>query len=123
MRGDLNDDDLKELVEMLNMLYLPNAGWIYWQARKDHIDLFGVPIKEYEYYFYLDRSFSKTRLARKSMARLLTALFERNDPLLELARQRAAELREQRRLAQIATEKIHARELPDLPDQPESDPE
>jgi hypothetical protein len=98
------DERFFELLDMLNALTPEYAPWQPTQARKEHVDLFGVRIEPGEVYF--KRSYGvawgqDNKLSRGSMERLLWSLFEGNFGLQDFAG-RVAQNREDRMREMIA---------------------
>lgn len=84
-----NEDQLVEKVELLNALLNPYMQWQGVVARKDHEDLFGVTIKQYEVYFkriHGQAYDDVIKISCESMDKIIYALFDGDFRLQELSK-------------------------------------
>ena len=78
MTNFLTDEQIDAQIRKLNECNSPYRQWVHRKAQKNHIDLFGMEIKEGDYYYRLniDSSYSNDlKLSCMNMDKFLYALF------------------------------------------------
>jgi len=84
-----NENQFAEKIELLNTLLNPYMQWQSVVARKDHKDLFGVTIKQYEVYFkriHGQAYGDVIKISRESMDKIVYVLLDGDFRLQELSK-------------------------------------
>lgn len=80
--------DFNEKLELLNSLFNPQNGWKAIESRKEHMDDWGDTVAQGEtYYARYAGSINPTKLSRRSIEKMMDALFDHNPWLERMARQ------------------------------------